>query len=255
MTINLEKDIEEYIKREDFLTESDNQLNIILYGDDIDTNKYINYNKNGIVTHIGYKIYHENIRRSQLKHYRTYSVIQSKKVKKNYASYLISCKNDFENTTINYNGRQLSIRIIAISGDNEFLQLLHGYKLNWRDMDTNNCRCCFVDGKNWKNYRTVESISSMIRPHDPSDMLPFNNHLISDPFHDLHEGVASYALYSSVCYSKILIDDFTSSFIFNGVMHYATLLNYSMALKSILNEKIFSVDLNIVDIEKKENYS
>uniref|UniRef100_A0A0K0FPN5 DNA-directed RNA polymerase n=1 Tax=Strongyloides venezuelensis TaxID=75913 RepID=A0A0K0FPN5_STRVS len=91
----------------------------------------------------------------------------------------------------------------------------------------------------------------MIRPHNSSDMLPFNNHLISDPFHDLHEGVASYALYSSVCYSKILIDDFTSSFIFNSVIHYATLLNYSKALKSILNEKIFSVDLNIVDIEKK----
>uniref|UniRef100_A0A0K0FAW7 Ovule protein n=1 Tax=Strongyloides venezuelensis TaxID=75913 RepID=A0A0K0FAW7_STRVS len=55
---------------------------------------------------------------------------------------------EFENTTINYNGLQLSSRIIAISGDNQFLQLLHGYKLNWRNMDTNNCRCCFVDGEN-----------------------------------------------------------------------------------------------------------
>uniref|UniRef100_A0A0K0FAW6 Uncharacterized protein n=1 Tax=Strongyloides venezuelensis TaxID=75913 RepID=A0A0K0FAW6_STRVS len=92
----------------------------------------------------------------------------------------------------------------------------------------------------------------MIRPHDSSDMLPFNNHLISDPFHDLHEGVVGNVFYSSVCYSKILIDDFTSSFIFNGVIHYATLLNYSKALKSILNEKIFSVDLNIVDIKKEK---
>uniref|UniRef100_A0A0K0FEF5 FLYWCH-type domain-containing protein n=1 Tax=Strongyloides venezuelensis TaxID=75913 RepID=A0A0K0FEF5_STRVS len=110
MTINLKKDIEKYIEREDFLTESDNQLERILYGDDIDTNKYINFNKNGTIT--------------------------------------VKALNNFENTTINYNGRQLSIRIIAISGDNKFLQLLHGYELNWRNMDTNNCRCCFVDELN-----------------------------------------------------------------------------------------------------------
>uniref|UniRef100_A0A0K0FPN6 Cilia- and flagella-associated protein 299 n=1 Tax=Strongyloides venezuelensis TaxID=75913 RepID=A0A0K0FPN6_STRVS len=85
MTINLKKDIEEYIKRKDFLAESDNQLERILYEDDIDTNKYINYNKKDIVTHIGYKIYYKNQIRLQLNHYRTYSVIQSKKVKKNYA--------------------------------------------------------------------------------------------------------------------------------------------------------------------------
>uniref|UniRef100_A0A0K0FR17 CPXV160 protein n=1 Tax=Strongyloides venezuelensis TaxID=75913 RepID=A0A0K0FR17_STRVS len=78
----------------------------------------------------------------------------------------------------------------------------------------------------------------MICSHDSSDVLPFNNHLNSDPFHDLHEMDSSYALYSSVCYSKILIDDFTLSFIINGVIHYANSLNYSMSFKSILNKNL-----------------
>uniref|UniRef100_A0A0N5CBB2 MchC protein n=1 Tax=Strongyloides papillosus TaxID=174720 RepID=A0A0N5CBB2_STREA len=251
MTINLKEDMEGFITKEGFLTPSDNEINVILYGDDIDTTKIGHNNKNGVVTHIGYKIYHKNIVTSQLKYYRTYSVSESKKVKKNYASYLKACVNDFKNTVIQYQNRQLSIKIIAICGDNEFLQLLHGYKLNWRDIGSNNCRCCFVDGRNWKYYRSVESIEGMIRPSDLSNGLPLNNHLISDPFHDLHEGIASYALYSSVCYSKILFSDLTSSYIYQGIMHHATLLNYDKPLKSILNEKIFLVELEEIDITKK----
>uniref|UniRef100_A0A0K0FFR3 Peptidase_M13_N domain-containing protein n=1 Tax=Strongyloides venezuelensis TaxID=75913 RepID=A0A0K0FFR3_STRVS len=145
-SIDLKWDLEFYLEKENFIMTNDTLLLLMNYGDDIDTNRIGSSHKDGILTHVGYKIIHPNLKTSKLSHIRTYSVIESDKVKpSNYITYMRLILSNFTDLNVVYKEKTFKVKVIGILGDNEFLQMLHKHKRNWLARGMNNCRTCTVD--------------------------------------------------------------------------------------------------------------
>uniref|UniRef100_A0A0K0EVQ8 BTB domain-containing protein n=1 Tax=Strongyloides venezuelensis TaxID=75913 RepID=A0A0K0EVQ8_STRVS len=152
-----------------------------------------------------------------------------------------SILSNFTDLNVVYKEKTFKVKVIGILGDNKFLQMLHGHKRNWLARGMNNCRTCTVDDK--------------IRDYNFDRGLSYNNYLISDPFHDLNEGIASYSLYSSIMYSKILFKELDGTYISNAILVEAKKLGFSKTIQSIISEKTFDSCINIDEINKKNKIS
>uniref|UniRef100_A0A0K0FHW7 C2H2-type domain-containing protein n=1 Tax=Strongyloides venezuelensis TaxID=75913 RepID=A0A0K0FHW7_STRVS len=105
-----------------------------------------------------------------------------------------------------------------------------------------------------KHFRTINSIKDKIRDYNFDRGFPYNNHLISDPFYDLNERIASYLLDSSIMYSKIFFKEKDGTNIDNSILVEAKKLGFSKTIQSVISEKTFDSCIHIDEINKKTRF-
>uniref|UniRef100_A0A0K0EX89 Reverse transcriptase domain-containing protein n=1 Tax=Strongyloides venezuelensis TaxID=75913 RepID=A0A0K0EX89_STRVS len=138
--INFQKDIQMYTDKYLQLNIFQKIVKIVLYVDDVCLgNALSSFKKNNMYTHICYKVLDDNVKCSNLEHYRSLGITKSKFVKPfKYHDIVQKVIKLIESTTFFHQNIERKLKIAYVIGDNEFMNILLKTPFNYRAQETNN---------------------------------------------------------------------------------------------------------------------
>uniref|UniRef100_A0A0K0FTI5 DUF4806 domain-containing protein n=1 Tax=Strongyloides venezuelensis TaxID=75913 RepID=A0A0K0FTI5_STRVS len=194
--IDFQKDIKNYLNSLK-VPISINKIDLLLYGDDITVSQPLGPSRRqNSFTHLAYRVMNiDIIKSSSLYHYRTLAIAYTKYAKQDrYESLIKQCIELINSTTIDIDGKKIPVGVKFVVGDNVFLNCALKAPLIFTNRGRNNCRTCTVSGPDWVKYKTPDEVKKYVRIKHSVPHIPVDNHLLSDPFHDVLSGVLNYVL-------------------------------------------------------------
>uniref|UniRef100_A0A0N5C628 DUF4806 domain-containing protein n=1 Tax=Strongyloides papillosus TaxID=174720 RepID=A0A0N5C628_STREA len=194
--IDFQKDIKNYLSSLKIPISID-KIDLLLYGDDITVSQPLGPSRRqNSFTHMAYRVMNlDIIKSSSLYHYRTLAIAYTKYAKQDrYESLIKQCIELINSTTIDIDGKKIPVGVKLVVGDNVFLNCALKAPLIFTNRGRNNCRTCTVSGPDWVKYKTPNEVKKYVRIKHFVSHIPVDNHLISDPFHDVLTGVLNYVL-------------------------------------------------------------
>uniref|UniRef100_A0A0K0FPN3 C2H2-type domain-containing protein n=1 Tax=Strongyloides venezuelensis TaxID=75913 RepID=A0A0K0FPN3_STRVS len=254
--INIEEKLLQYLKK--FKTNlPDNKLiKVVVYFDDINCNEVLSsHSSNGELTHCAIKVLsktsHEN---SKLCHYLTFALEEKKYLKRDkYKQYVQTCLKILNSTTVNIGNSLYKISVFCVIGDHVMMQQIFEKKLCFGAKGRNQCRCCWINANEYKNYLKSSLVSKKLRSFHTIPNIPEFNHYLSDSFHDLSEGVRKYMLYAGVnIFLKVTKKDPIE--LRNSILSLASFYECENCVRSVLSSDFFTPKKKNIDINKKASY-
>uniref|UniRef100_A0A0N5BD48 Reverse transcriptase domain-containing protein n=1 Tax=Strongyloides papillosus TaxID=174720 RepID=A0A0N5BD48_STREA len=242
--INFKNDIQKYITKFNFSFK--NFIGIILYADDITVSQPLGpFRRNNSFTHVAYRLSNAiELTSSELIHFRTYGVAQTKFAKfDHYQTLIRETIMDINTTEIKTQHGIMKVKVELVIGDNQFMHYLFKTPLIFTNRGRNNCRCCTISGTDWHKYKTAQSILPHVRKQHTISFLPENNHLNMDGFHDIIGGCLNYFLSGSISiFLKLLKNNFTEQQLINAILNNAFEFDKENELRTLLRPGFFKIN-------------
>uniref|UniRef100_A0A0N5C6H5 C2H2-type domain-containing protein n=1 Tax=Strongyloides papillosus TaxID=174720 RepID=A0A0N5C6H5_STREA len=253
--VNFQKDIQMYTNKYLQLNNFQKTVKIVLYVDDVCPGNALSpFKKNNMYTHICYKVLDDNVKCSNLEHYRSLGITKSKFVKPfKYHDVVQKTIRLIETTIFVHQNIERNLKIAYVIGDNEFMNILFKTPLNYRAQGTNNCKACNVGGRDWHKFMKCSLIKEQLKNDHAISGIPIDNNLLSDPFHDLNLGVLSNVLFGTTQIVQI-ITDLTPLQIYEGIINECILMKKHGCINSVINENFFALQRTQDTLSKKGRY-
>uniref|UniRef100_A0A0N4ZJL7 DUF4806 domain-containing protein n=1 Tax=Parastrongyloides trichosuri TaxID=131310 RepID=A0A0N4ZJL7_PARTI len=256
-TVDLAFDLQCYLKQINYKhMKSENVLKVNVYYDDImASNPLSSHRVNGMLTHCAYALVDTTRTSSKLVHFRTFSVCPTADLKRDkYASYFEETINVFKSTKIVHLGTEFSINVHSILGDHPIMSDLFKWRKNYGCKGVNSCRGCKVDAKNYHLYTECSLVQEQLRNCFGPPYVPMWNHLISDSFHDISEGILANMVFSAIN-NFLIITKFSPQKLRDEIILLSNEFDCSKTIKCVLKKNVFELSKIRKDINKKGRFT
>uniref|UniRef100_A0A0N5BSD4 Cytoadherence linked asexual protein 9 n=1 Tax=Strongyloides papillosus TaxID=174720 RepID=A0A0N5BSD4_STREA len=277
---DIKREIEEYVRWKNLSKYIYNNVcYLLLYIDDIKiTNANSGRNKNGNITHIGYKLIPNtdqletpNLLMSELHNYRTIGICHQRNSSlTNYSDVLKFTVDKINSLKLSiFPGIETDVKLHALIGDHAILQKAYNQKCNYRNQGSDAaCRACTLPPNLYDTVYTCAEVRNYLRESFNHDYLPKNNHMYSDSFHDIFEVSSEQLILTKMFYIYLINLDYTQTssiivislkYLVSSILNLAALMNdYSKSRSDILleiNNAVDSVLINIKTVLPKYEFS